>query len=81
MSLSAMSFDLREPGVVLFTPPPDLADRSWHFAVFRPTDRHVLSVALQAADRAAPSLPAQRFDARWALPADGHPLVPHRLSA
>ncbi len=82
MPLSAMSFDLRQPGVVRFTPPPDQVGASWHFAVFLPSDRHVMSVALRGTGRVSSVPPQRRFCARWAGSAAGTPpLPPHRLSA
>jgi 4'-phosphopantetheinyl transferase len=72
-SLSNLSFDLDRPGEVVFTPPPDLFGVTWQFAVFAPTDRHVMAVA-------APFDPAGPLRLRAAWAEDDRPLIVTRAS-
>jgi 4'-phosphopantetheinyl transferase len=43
-SLDSISFDLDERESIGYSLAPDSAGRRWQFAVFRPTDRHLLAV-------------------------------------
>jgi 4'-phosphopantetheinyl transferase len=46
-SLSTFGFALNEPGSIGFMPPPDVDIAMWQFALFEPTDRHRMAVALR----------------------------------
>jgi 4'-phosphopantetheinyl transferase len=46
-SLSTFGFELNEPGSIGFMPPPDVDVAMWQFALFEPTDRHRMAVAVR----------------------------------
>jgi 4'-phosphopantetheinyl transferase len=45
--LNAMAFDLADPAQIIFRPPPRVEQRQWQFALFEPTPRHRMAVAVQ----------------------------------
>jgi 4'-phosphopantetheinyl transferase len=45
--LNTIVFGLGNDGSIVFTPPPDVEAASWQFALFSPTDRHQLAIAVR----------------------------------
>jgi 4'-phosphopantetheinyl transferase len=62
--LNAVAFDLAAPIRITFDPRIEDDPARWHFAVRRPTPRHLLAVAIDCPDRRQPLDPV----ARWVLP-------------
>jgi 4'-phosphopantetheinyl transferase len=78
MPLDSMSFELDRQGSIVFEPPPGVAAREWHFALFEPAPDARMAVAVRA-----PHPPV--VIARGVSPTDvdvtSIPLPPMRLTA
>jgi 4'-phosphopantetheinyl transferase len=60
--LDDFAFALDQPSTIRFDPPPGVAASRWLFALFAPTDRHRLAIALENDGGGDASLVAQRVD-------------------
>jgi 4'-phosphopantetheinyl transferase len=60
--LDDFAFAFDEPSSIRFEPPPCVPVRQWRFALFAPTDRHRLAIAVENECRSDAPLVAWRFD-------------------
>jgi len=60
--LDDFGFALDQPSTIRFDPPPGVAASRWRFAMFAPTGRHRLAIALENDGDGDASLVAQRVD-------------------
>jgi 4'-phosphopantetheinyl transferase len=60
--LDDFAFALDEPSFIRFEPPPGAAASKWRFALFAPTDRHRLAIAVESDCGSEAPLIAHRVD-------------------
>jgi len=60
--LDEFGFALDQPSAIRFDPPPGVAASRWRFALFAPTERHRLAIALENDGGGDAPLDAQRVD-------------------
>jgi hypothetical protein len=60
--LDDFAFAFDQPSAIRFEPPPGVAASHWRFALFAPTDRHRLAIAVENDGGSDAPLVAQRVD-------------------